>query len=579
MTLRLPQQEDEAGRKVRDEELRLRGQQYAPWRPVEAEDGIVRPLDLQLRTSWGRPVLPAHERFWQTAGAGMRIGLSLMHISAATRLTVRRAQGRSSHDLAQRYLSMFDARERTALPLGGYAYEDEGFGLQRLYGSSPYRIASVKALPPHVGVREEHVANVVPEGATLEGLMRCGALYISDTAEAFEGQLGHPALYKANVRAATTSLFYLDEGRQRLMPCAIQLLPEPVRGRANPVLTPASASGAWLAAKLFANQSEAVAHVAGLHTAGTWAVGQAVVAMRRCLSERHPIHAFSYPWTRDFVAMTAMLQMGSFPVPPWKPLDGPLGGQYWRRFCLDDLHLPRRIEARGMNRLEVFPWRDNMLAVWRTIERFAEGVVRLAYASDAAVVGDPEIQRWAQTLHSPTRCHMRSRSLEESGGRMVSREQLVDILTTILFFLSAWHGYDAFNWPWFAWVPSTPLSFALPLPQSATEDIPLQTIIDALPAPSSSEAIMHKSGIMAVRRQWQHSRLTSGGVDGHFVPEVPGYLEGLEEAQPLVRAFFAGLAQLETDFGERDDVLRRRGHLPAPAATYPSNCAGTVWAG
>jgi hypothetical protein len=567
----LPQDDDAAGQAARAAELAAQREAYSPWQPMASPDGSPRPMQLAATFSVRKGLVPKAEQFWRTAMAGTAIGTAMGAEMTKARL---RALGRPSlpaadgvTSLVDRYRPMFTPAEQADLPLGGRTLDDGGFALQRLYGTSPYQIECVRSLPGHVKVRDADVAAVLPPGATLDGLMREHALFMVDTKPAFEGQLHHRALFSAGLRAAPTTLFFLDPATQALRPCAIQLLPEPVHGQPNPVFTPRAPAGTWLAAKLFANQAESVAHIAGLHTAGVHAFGQTVVAMRRTLSARHPIQAFAEPWTREIIPALAMGQLASSTIPPWKAASGPLGGQYWRTFRLDDYHLRRRVEARGVAHLPVFPWRDNMLDLWDAFERSTRRVVHHIYRDDGALQADPEIQAWAAALHAPDVCHIRASSLEATDGRFSSREQLVDVLTTLHFFLGAWFGYDAFHWTWFAWLPSTPVEFRLKLPIHL-DPLPLDTVVGALGDPDSKASREQRAGILAVRQRWAHSRLTT---------RRPSGLDQLPGAEPHVRAWFADLADLDQRFDARDQAVIAAGHLPAPAATYPSNCSGAIW--
>lgn len=584
-TLSLPQN-DNATERAR--ELAARRAAYSPWTPIPSEDGSPRPLQLAVKFTLRRPVLPAAERFWRTAAAGTAIGMVMGRetAAAAMRAFVRRlttkplataAKDGAAH-VAQRYLPMFSSEERAELPAGGHTLNDAGFAWQRLAGSAPHHIEAVRALPAHLKVRDEHLAGVLPPGCTLDGLIRGGALFMVEMKSAFEGRLHHPTVVAAGIRAAPTSLFFVDPASRALRPCAIQLLPEPVGGQPNPVFTPAAPPGAWLAAKLFANQAESVAHSAGLHVAGNYAFAQAVVAMRRNLSARHPIQALAEPWTSEVLPALAMMQLADYPIPAWKAPGGPLGGQYWRTFRLDDYHFRRRAESRGISGIEAFPWRDNLLDLWDAFERFNRDAVHLVYRDDSALTADTEIQAWAAALHSVDLCNMRASCLEATGGRFTSRDALVEVLTTLHFFMTVWHGYDAFNWAWYAWVPSTPLDFRLKLP-IGLDDIPTDAILAALPDPDSRGAREQRAAILAVRKQWHHSRLTTGGPDGHCVPRIDGYLNGLPGADRLVRAWFAELDALDRRFAARDRALVAADLPPAPSATYPSNCAGSMWFG
>lgn len=560
----------------RARELAAQREAYGPWRPIPSDDRAPRPRQLEVEFGLRRPVLPAAERFWRTALAGTAVGTTMGRelTAAAFRSFGRRVTNSSSSDgaarLVERYLPMFSTEERAELPLGGRTLDDAGFAHQRLYGSTPHLLECARALPDHVKVREHHLAAVLPAGVTLDGLIRERALFMVDLKSAFEGQLHHPTLVLAGFRAAPSSLFFVDPATRALRPCAIQLLPEPIDGQPNPVFTPAAAPGAWLAAKLLANQAEAAAHSAGFHVTGNYAFAQAVVAMRHSLSARHPLHAFAQPWMAEVLPALAMMRLSDYPVPAWKAAGGPLGGQYWRGFRLDDYHLRRRVESRGVAELDLFPWRDNMLELWDAFERFSRRFVEHVYRDDGAVVADSELQSWAASLHARDRCHLRASCLEAAGGRFTSREALVEVLTTLHFFMTAWHGYDAFHWANFAWIPSTPLDLRLDLPVTL-DDIPIDTILAALPHPDSKPAREQRAAILAVRKRWQRSTLTA--------PASPYDLTGLPGAEPLVRDWFSELAELDRRFAARDQALVAAGHAPAPAATRPSNCAGSMWFG
>jgi Lipoxygenase len=527
-------------------------------------------------------VLPPREHFGFTATQATAIGVAMAREIAAAkiRLLSARSPGRDAgvastesvlEEIRERYWPLFSRDEQAEIPLGGRTLTDSGFAAQRLSGSAPYTLRRLEALPPHLRVSDEDLRGVLPDGANLLGLIRARELFCVETHSMFAGALGDPSVVRAHIRAAPTTLYRCDPLSGALRPIAIQLLPEPARAHPNPILTPSSAPPAWLAAKLLTNQSESAAHVAGFHTMGVYAFAQAVVAMRRTMSTRHPLHAFCEPWMTHVLGTVTLTRMSADGTVTMKSPEGPLGGNFWREFRLEDFELPWRMKARGLDALPDFPWRDHMLAIWGALEGFTREVVWKIYEDDATLLSDPEAQAFASALQN--QCKLRSDAL--GAGEFATRESLVRVLTTLNFFLSVWHGFDRANWAWFAWIPSTPLALSLELPNDSST-VTFDQVLGALPAAGALSSLAQRAGVLAASRSLHASALTSGGPSAGFVPPIDGYLEGLPGAAELTRNYFARLEEIERNVRISDAERARKGQERAPRGCAPSLCFGNI---
>ena len=137
---------------------------------------------------------------------------------------------------------------------------------------------------------------------------------------------------------------------------------------------------------------------------------------------------------------------------------------YFKNFS--DFALPTNLRQRGVENssmLRDFPYRDDGLLVWNTLEDYVSRYIGIYYKSDQDVRQDFELQNWLQALRKPA---------NEGGFGIVSlpetltnRDQLIDILTIIIFTAGPQHSAIAWiQYQYMAFYPNMPGALYQPVP-------------------------------------------------------------------------------------------------------------------
>lgn len=337
------------------------------------------------------------------------------------------------------------------LPVPGISYmsqSDGQFARLRVQGPNCMLIAAVDgALPANFGLSAAQYAAVV-NGDTLAAALADGRLFILDYKPL---EVLDPGTYGSLAKYAwqPMALFAVPPGGSSLVPVAIQCGQDPADW---PIFTPSPAADklwGWEMAKFVVQVADGNYHELFAHLARTHLVIEAfAVATHRHLAEVHPIWALLVPHFEGTLfindqAATSLIAAGG-------PIDHIFAGTIASsqlaavdaRLAFDfyGKMLPADLAARGVgvdSALEDYPYRDDALLVWNTIHEWARQYVDLYYASDADVTGDTELAAWAACLAGEAKI--------KGFGPIVSRKQLAEICTMVMFTASAQHA--AVNFP------------------------------------------------------------------------------------------------------------------------------------
>lgn len=132
--------------------------------------------------------------------------------------------------------------------------------------------------------------------------------------------------------------------------------------------------------------------------------------------------------------------------------------------------------------------RDDALCMWNAISDFIREVMQFFYQKDDDVSKDHELQSWMMDIHEngfPVRVEDVDHEFPTS---LHSREQLVHVLTCVVFTCSCQHA--AVNFPQrelATFIPNSPSLMRLPPPTKRNEAT-LKSIMDTLPSKSQAEA-------------------------------------------------------------------------------------------
>ena len=169
----------------------------------------------------------------------------------------------------------------------------------------------------------------------------------------------------------------------------------------------------WLIAKLIVQAADFSYHELVAHLGWTHLVNEAFTnAMHRNFEETHVIRRLLEPHTEgtlfiNHLAATMLIASGG-------QIDTIFSGNsnngdrlkslqalaVTQRLGFDfEARMPDRLNpARNINRMKVFPYRDDSLAVWNAILDWTTSYVSLYYATDQAVVLDQELSAWASDI-------------------------------------------------------------------------------------------------------------------------------------------------------------------------------------
>lgn len=369
---------------------------------------------------------------------------------------------------------------------------DESFGEQRLSGANPMSVRRVDALPEGFPLTDANLQQVLGAGHSLERESKEGRLYVLEfpqLAHVDGGAYRNRRKYLPKPRA----VFAWDPARSRLWPIGIQMNSRP----GARVFTPADAELDWFTAKLCvqiadANHQELGTHFARCHVA----MAPFAVVTNRQLADNHPLHLLFKPHFRfmlydNELGRTQFIQRGG-PVEQMMAgtLEESLGiaKAFYVEWRFAESAFPLELAQRKMESPDVlphYPFREDGLRVWRSVNRFVGDYLRLYYSTPNDVARDRELQAWARELAA------------QDGGRVAGMpskietvEQLIDVVTIVVFTCAPLHSALNFaQYEYIGYVPNMPYAAYHPIPEEGNVD--MKTLMQFLP-PYETAAIQLK---------------------------------------------------------------------------------------
>lgn len=134
----------------------------------------------------------------------------------------------------------------------------------------------------------------------------------------------------------------------------------------------------------------------------------------------------------------------------------------------------------------LFLVRDDALRLWAAIETFIKDVVAIYYKSDDDVVKDNELQGWIKDIHDNGLPVREGDVDHEFPKSLQSRDQLIHVLTCVVFTCSCQHAGVNFGlMDVTGFVPFTPSLMRQPPPTKKNEAT-LKSIMKTLPNKSQA---------------------------------------------------------------------------------------------
>uniref|UniRef100_UPI00358E5185 polyunsaturated fatty acid 5-lipoxygenase isoform X2 n=1 Tax=Myxine glutinosa TaxID=7769 RepID=UPI00358E5185 len=361
------------------------------------------------------------------------------------------------------------------------------FGYQFLAGCNPVVLRQCRDLPAKFPVTTEMVETSLERGLTLENELKAGNIFLADydLLDNVSANATDPCTMQH--LAAPICLLYRN-GHDKLVPIAIQLSQTP--GPSAPIFLPTDDPTDWLLAKIWVRSSDFHIHQTVTHLLRTHLVCEVfAIATLRQLPAVHPLYKLLTPHTRFTIAINTkareelICECGLF-----DKANATGGGghvELVRRsaasLTLKSLQLPGDLEERGLAEPDSPPhyhYRDDGLAVWKTIHRYVTEVLAGYYSDDDAVRGDWELQAWSADILVNGFRNKRKSGFPESLNTL---EDVVELATTAIFLASAQHAAVNFGqYDWYSWIPNASPTMRRPPPteKGSERELLLETLAD-----------------------------------------------------------------------------------------------------
>lgn len=352
---------------------------------------------------------------------------------------------------------------------------DAKFTQQRQSGPNPMELTNVLALnyslTQKLGITNEIFQTVLRKvyrkgyvRETLKSAIKNGNLFVTDYA-LLDSDTVIPQPNK--FLTAPIALYYAGSNRRDscLIPIAIQLGQIP---GISLLCTPMDGVD-WTLAKLIAQMADFYVHELVRHLGQTHlALEPIALATVRELAASHPVNVLLKPHFEFTMAINAVADQVL--INPGGLVDIILGGtlessrqlanqgvsEVFNNFS--NFALPTNLRQRGVDDRSVlgdFPYRDDGLLVWKALEEYVSQYVGIYYKSNRDIREDFELQNWIQALQRPI--SEKGFGVASLPPRLTNRDQLIDLLTQIIFTAGPQHSAIAWiQYQYMAFIPNMP---------------------------------------------------------------------------------------------------------------------------
>jgi len=397
----------------------------------------------------------------------------------------------------QDYMNFFHCEWFPRPTVADHWNDDAEFGRQRLAGVNPVIIRGISTIPSNFEVDKDRINKLLKKG-TIDELLTQKRVFL----ESYE-ILDDLTVEDDTILAAPLVLHYVDE-ESKFRPLAIQLFPSASKVTLGTFYS--DEKDAWMFAKIVAQNSLAIHHQVITHLLKTHLYSEVfAIATHRTLHPEHPLFVvlqhhfartlyinheaveFLVPTVIKFTASTSVT--GSVE----------LGAREWAHANFTDLNLKnnlhRRQVADGRN-LPGYDYRDFGVPIWDAIHRYAYGLITSFYPNDEDLAKDHELQNWAKEIAT-------NGKFKEFPSKITTRDQLADILTTIVWTASAQHAAVNFNqYEMLSYVPNMPLAIELNEWPKSKSEIHFKLIEEMLPNCKRSLNQINSVRVLSELPQW-----------------------------------------------------------------------------
>ncbi|XP_012868705.1 PREDICTED: arachidonate 15-lipoxygenase B isoform X1 [Dipodomys ordii] len=436
-------------------------------------------------------------------------------------------------------------------PAAEYIYEhwqeDAFFASQFLNGLNPVLIRRCHSLPENFPVTDAMVAPVLGPETTLQAELERGSLFLVD--HAILSDIHTNVLNgKPQFSAAPMTLLYQCPGHGPLLPLAIQLSQTP--GPNSPIFLPSDDKWDWLLAKTWVRYAEFSVHEALTHLLHAHLLPEVfAMATLRQLPHCHPLFKLLVPHIRYTLHINTLAR--ELLIAPGQVVDRSTGlgiegfseliKRNMTQLSYTDLCLPEDIQARGVEDIPGYYYRDDGMQIWRAVERFVSEIIGIYYPSDVSVQDDQELQAWVREIFSKGFLERESSGMPSS---LDTREALVKYLTMVIFTCSARHAaVSAGQFDSCVWMPNLPSTMQLPPPTSKGKARP-EGFIATLPSVNVTCDVIITLWMLS--KEPGDRRPLGTYPDEHFIEEAP---------KQSIATFQNHLAQISRAIRERNQTL------------------------
>ncbi|XP_039504167.1 polyunsaturated fatty acid 5-lipoxygenase-like [Pimephales promelas] len=420
--------------------------------------------------------------------------------------------------------------------------KDYMFGYQFLNGCNPVMIRKCMEIPDKFPVTHEMVKGSLKTGVTLQEELKAGNIYIVD----YEILKGVPTSSDQLYLTAPLCLLYKNRLDQ-IVPIAIQVSLSQTPGEESPIFLPSDNEHDWMLAKMWVKSANFLVHQLVTHLLKTHLISEVFeMAMHRQLPLVHPVYKLLKPHIHFTIAINTLAReklineggvickISSInKVGMAKVIQSAMETLTYESLCF-----PEAIEARGMEDVPKYYYRDDGMKIWEAIHNYVSAVVKIYYVSDEAVKSDGEIQDFVKDVSYGMN------NSDKFPVTLSTREELVKYLSVVIFTASAQHAAVNFGqFDWYGWIPNNP-STMRKAPPKLKGQVDMDYIMESLPDHQRSCQVL---GTVWALSQFQNNELYLG-----TYPEMCFTEEPVKEA---IKAFRKKLDEVTKEIKSRNEGL------------------------
>ncbi|XP_068721239.1 allene oxide synthase-lipoxygenase protein-like [Montipora capricornis] len=381
-----------------------------------------------------------------------------------------------SWDSFDDYRKAFVAFVGDVPPASDHWRDDSFYGAHYLNGCNPDTIRRCTEIPAKFPVTQELVGNLLDEGDTLQRAIEDGRVYMVDFKILEDIPLYGENDEKLERRYACPAmgLFYVT-GSKEIVPIAIQFYQEP--SETNPIWTPNDSEMDWIYAKMWLRNADSQWHQIITHLLRCHLFMEPfAVACWRQLPCLHPVWKLLKPHIVGVIAINTLGRERLISAGGVADDTLSVGGgghielmkKYYKTVNLSSYDLPKVLKERGVDdpdKLPGFHYRDDALKLWNAIKEFVTKLMSIYYQSDEEMEKDTELQAWILDLHDNGYPIREGESDHGFPSSLKTVEQLIHLLTIVIFTCSCQHAavnfsqMDTFGFP-----PNSPALMRQPPP-------------------------------------------------------------------------------------------------------------------